>query len=288
MPTKKADDKAVALKEETALSTEVLDFGDDAGKGYENQSNDDVQIPFLNVLQGLSPEVVDEDSDMKAGMIFNTVTQEAVKGSEGMVIIPVTTQHLFVEWIPRDKGGGYVGTHLPESEVVQNAKAAATKFGKYKNGENDLVETFYVYALDAETGAYMIIPFVSTKIKPYKAWNSACKLFNHTAYNIPKRPPMFAHQVSLTTEKESRTSGDSYNYRMAPVNPATGKKDDGSFRPAIYNSMIGVKNPLFTEAKHFLSLINEGVAKADHTTATQEEGASKAAKSADDDKACPF
>jgi hypothetical protein len=122
MATKKSD-QAVALKEETALSTEVLDFGDDAGLGYENQSNDDIQIPFINVLQGLSPEVTAEDSDYKAGMIFNTVTQEAVKGSEGMVIVPVTTQHIFVEWIPRDKGGGYVGTHLPESEVVQKAKA---------------------------------------------------------------------------------------------------------------------------------------------------------------------
>jgi hypothetical protein len=286
MATKKSD-QAVALKEETALSTEVLDFGDDAGLGYENQSNDDIQIPFINVLQGLSPEVTAEDSDYKAGMIFNTVTQEAVKGSEGMVIVPVTTQHIFVEWIPRDKGGGYVGTHLPESEVVQKAKAESQKFGKYKNGENDLVETFYVYALDAETGNYLIVPFVSTKIKPYKTWNSACKLFNHTAYGIPKRPPMFAHKVKLTTEKESRTSGDSYNYRLNPVNPASGKKEDGTFRPAIYNSMIGVKNPLFAEAKHFLSLINEGVAKADHTTATQEEAASKP-KAADDDKACPF
>lgn len=286
MPTKKADSKAVALKEETALSTEVLDFGDDAGKGYENQSNDDIQIPFLEVLQGLSPRVVDEDSDLKAGMIFNTVSQEAVKSSEGLVIIPVTTQHLFVEWVPRLKGGGYVGTHAPESDVVQKAKAEAVKFGKYQVKENDLVETFYVYALDAETGNYMIIPFVSTKIKPYKTWNSACKLFNHTAYDIPKRPPMFAHKVRLTTEKESRAGGDSYNYRMTPVNPATGKKEDGSFRPAIYNSMIGVKNPLFAEAKHFLSLINEGTAKADHTTATQEEGASK--PKADDDSKVPF
>lgn len=287
MGTKKDDSKAVALKEETALSTEVLDFGDDAGAGYENQSNDDVQIPFLNVLQGLSPEVVDEDSDFKAGMIFNTVTQEAVKGSEGLVIIPVTTQHIFVEWIPRDKGGGFVGTHLPESPVVQKAKEEAVKFGKYKVGDNELVETFYVYAMDADTGNYMIIPFVSTKIKPYKSWNSTCKLFNHVALGIPKRPPMFANRVRLTTEKESRTSGDSYNYRMSPMNPATGNKDDGTFRPAIYNSMIGVKNPMYTEAKHFLSLVNEGVAKADHGTAKQDDAVSKP-KAADDDSNVPF
>jgi hypothetical protein len=287
MATKKAEEKALAVKGETGVSTEVLDFGDDAGKGYENQSSDDVQIPFLNVLQGLSPEVVDEDSDLKAGMIFNTVTQEAIKGSDGMVVIPVTTQHVFVEWVPRLKGGGYVATHLPESPVVQKAKAEAVKFGKYTTGENDLVETFYVYALDAATGNYMIIPFTSTKIKPYKSWNSACKLFNHTAYDIPKRPPMFAHRVSLTTEKESRPGGDSYNYRMTPLNPATGLKTDGTFRPAIYNSMIGVKNPMFTEAKHFLKLINEGVASADHSTATQEEGGTKP-KAADDDSNVPF
>ena len=218
---------------------------------------------------------------------MNTVTQEAIKGSEGLVVVPVTTQHVFVEWVPRLKGGGYVGTHLPESPVVQKAKEDSVKFGKYTVGENDLVETFYVYALDADTGNYMIIPFVSTKIKPYKSWNSACKLFNHTAYGIPKRPPMFAHRVKLTTEKESRPGGDSYNYRMAPVNPATGSKTDGTFKPAIYNSMIGINNHLFSEAKHFLSMINEGVAKADHTTATQEEGPSKPL-AADDDSKVPF
>lgn len=277
--------KELAVKEETAVSTEVLDFGDDAGAGYENQTNDDVAIPFLNILQGQSPEVLAEDSDLKAGMIYNTVTQEAVKGSVGVTIIPVTTEHVFVEWIPRKQGGGVVATHKPESSVVLKAKAESVKFGKYKVGENDLVETFYVYALDAETGAYMIIPFASTKIKPYRSWNSACKLFNHTAYNIPKRPPMFAHTVRLTTEGESRNDGDSYNYRMNPANKGTEK--DGVKRPAILNSMIGVNNPLFTEAKHFLKLIQEGVAKASYDNVKQEGEATKPL-AADDDSKVPF
>ena len=279
----------VAVKEETALSTEVLDFGDDAGLGYENQTNDDISIPFLNVLQGQSPEVLAEDSDMKAGMIYNTVTQEAVKGSVGVTIVPVTTEHVFVEWIPRKQGGGFVAAHAPESAVVLKAKAESVKFGKYKVGDretgNDLVETFYVYALDAETGSYMIVPFASTKIKPYRSWNSACKLFNHTAYNIPKRPPMFAHQVKLTTESESRNDGDSYNYRMNPANAAT--VVDGVKRPAILNSMIGVNNPLFTEAKHFLKLIQEGVAKASYDNAKQDGEATKPV-AADDDSKVPF
>jgi hypothetical protein len=49
--------KEVVAEDPTKNVPAVLDFGDDAELGYENQNNEDVSIPFLNILQGLSPQV---------------------------------------------------------------------------------------------------------------------------------------------------------------------------------------------------------------------------------------
>lgn len=262
-----------------------FDFGSDADLGFENQTQADNAIPFLNVLQGLSPQVQGEDSPYRAGMIYNTVTEEAFKGSVGLTIIPVYTEHKFVEYVSRDAGGGFVAAHEDNSPVVIKAKQESTKFGKYKTAAgNDLIETFYLYAMDAETGGFMVIPFSSTKIKQYKAWNTRVNLFNHRAFGIPGKPPLFAHVVRLTTEKESRKAGDSYNFRLNPVNPE--KTVDGKVYPAILTSMIGPKDQRYQSAKGFLDMIKAGKAVAAHETnsnVVETEGSVST-----DSSKCPF
>jgi hypothetical protein len=273
---KKTTDVAKVEADPTASVPAVLDFGEDSGLGFENQTQADISIPFLNVLQGLSPQVEAEDSPYKSGMIYNTVTEEAYKGSSGLSIIPVHTEHKFVEYVPRIKGGGFVAIHEEGSPVVEKAKNESTKFGKYQTPDgNEIVETFYVYALDAETGAYLVIPFASTKIKQYRAWNTRVNLFNHRSFGIPGKPPLFAHVVRLTTEKESRKGGDSFNFRLNPVNPE--RVVDGKTYPAILTSMIGPKDERYQVAKSFLEMIKEGKATAAHETNThnvETEGAS--------------
>jgi hypothetical protein len=288
MASKKPTTTEVAKVEAdpTASVPAVFDFGQDSGLGFENQTQADMSVPFLNILQGLSPQVQEEDSPYKAGMIYNTVTEEAYKGSVGLSIIPVETEHKFVEYVPRDAGGGFVAVHEDNSLIVEKAKAASKAFGKYKTPEgNDLVETFYVYALDAETGGYLVIPFSSTKIKVYRNWKTCVNLFNHRAFGIPGKPPLFAHIVRLTTEKESRKAGDSYNFRLNPENKE--RVVDGKVYPAILTSMIGPKDERYLTAKSFLEMIREGRATAAHETNSQVADTVEGAASADSTK-CPF
>ena len=56
----------------------VIDFAADAGMGLENMTSQDMAIPFFNVLQKLSPQC-DTVEGAKAGMIFNTVTEQSYK-----------------------------------------------------------------------------------------------------------------------------------------------------------------------------------------------------------------
>ena len=56
----KKETTAVAVKDEktTALSTNVvLDFAADAGMGMEGVDKDSFAIPFIALLQGLSPQL---------------------------------------------------------------------------------------------------------------------------------------------------------------------------------------------------------------------------------------
>ena len=281
---KKATTEVVVAEDPTAGVPAVLDFGQDSGLGYENQTQADISVPFLNVLQDLSPTVKSREHEV--GMMYNTVTEEVFDGKEGITIVPVCTEHHFVEFVPRNAGGGFVAVHEVDSKVVEKAKAESTKFGKYatENG-NQLVETFSVYAIDAETGSYLIIPFTSTKIKQYKSWNTRINMFNHRAFGIPGKPPLFAHVVRLTTELEKRSGGDSYNFRLAPVNPE--RVVNGKKYPAILTSMIGPQDPRYTEAKSFLEMVKEGKAKAAHETTSHVSTESEGSASTDSAK-CPF
>ena len=147
MATKKTEDTAIAEMPKPGALVEY-EYGEDEGKGYEHQSAADTRIPIIAQMQDLSPPVKSRKANV--GDFFNSVTEQIWPGNEGFLFVPATTRHVFVEWVPRDKGGGYRGQHQPDSDVVMAAIAAAkkdpdAKFGEYSTPDgNELQETFYV------------------------------------------------------------------------------------------------------------------------------------------------
>ncbi len=256
-------DKALTVKG-AAGEIQVGDYADYEGGGFENQTAADLAIPFLAILQGLSPQVKEVDQGgiegARPGMIFNTVTEEMKPGKEGVLFVPAMTQHVFVEWVPRDAGGGFVAVHDPQSEIVTAAKSDAEEFGKYKVGENDLVETFYVYGVavseDPEGPAELaILAFTSTKIKIYKRWNTKLSMFT-----LPKkgggkmRPPMFAHLTRVSSSFEKNNKGEFYNIVMAPANGD------------VKSSLLAPTDPRFEAAVNCKDMVDRGDARASYET----------------------
>lgn len=237
------------------------DYGQYEGKGFENQTRDDVAIPFLTILQANSPQL-DTIVDSKAGLLFNTVTEEVMREA---LIVPVLTQHVIVEWIPRDDGGGFVAVHQLDSPEVAAAKERSTEFGKYKmpNG-NELVETFYVYVVlcnEKEPTGFAVIPFWSTKIKVYKRANtkwSSCMLMKQDGTKI--HPPMFSHLTRVTTRGEENKKGKFHNFVLEPAN--------GDIR----NSMLSPDDPRFQAAAEFYQLINDGAIRIAYDSVQQPTG----------------
>ena len=260
---------------------EVFDYGEDAGQGFENQDMSDRKLPIIELLQSNSPKVVQSKGKIFAGQFRNTVTEEIY---DEVLMVPGITDHCWTEWVPRDDGGGFRGRHTKDSKVVAEAVARnkGRAIGKLPVPQppdpktnkaqptHELVESFEIYAIlyDAKTGeiaGFGMIPFVSTKIKVYRAWNSAIGNFAPTIGGkklLPGQVPIFAHRVKMTSEVEQK-AGNTY---MIPVlSPAEGGDD-------LKNSLLPRTDARYIAAKKLHDDVLAGHAKAAYETTEQEAG----------------
>jgi hypothetical protein len=272
MATKKNSNVPAKAEEKTTAVTAFEGYAEYEGDGFENQSQDDIAIPFMNLLQALSPEVQPDGVEgAKAGMFINSVTQEL---HEDFVFVPAITQHVFVEWVPRDQGGGIVGTHSKDSEIVKVAKAGAKEFGKYKTEDgNDLVETFYLFGIvvqDEVPVSMAVMAFTSTKIKAYRAMTTRCRTFQVQVGDRRMTPPLFAHQLRIKSMQQKNTKGTFY---VPTITPAV----DGDIKA----SLLTTDDPRFLMGKQCRDMVMEGRAKAD-------ESSQGGAEQTDGDEKLPF
>ncbi len=253
----KTDSKTtdVAVKEQNTAMAEYGAYADYAGAGFENQTSDDYSIPFLQILQALSPQLQENDS-LRQGMILNTVTGEVWDGKKGIAFVPATTQHVYVEWKPRDAGGGFVGIHEVNSDLVNHAKAASAEYGKYNTPDgNELIETFYVYgiALDDDGNASeAVLAFSSTKIKKYKGWMTKAKTIQIPLPDGRRIPaPLFAHRYRLKTVSEKNNKGQFFNWDAIAFDGENAQQ-----------ARLLPDDPLFQSAVNIKSMIEQGKARA--------------------------
>lgn len=245
----------VAVKEQNTAMAEYGAYADYAGAGFENQTSDDYSIPFLQILQALSPQLQENDS-LRQGMILNTVTGEVWDGKKGIAFVPATTQHVYVEWKPRDAGGGFVGIHEVNSDLVNHAKAASSEYGKYSTPDgNELIETFYVYgiALDDDGNASeAVLAFSSTKIKKYKGWMTKAKTIQIPLPDGRRIPaPLFAHRYRLKTVSEKNNKGQFFNWDAITFDGENAQQ-----------ARLLPDDPLFQAAVNIKSMIEQGKARA--------------------------
>lgn len=262
---------AVAKVDEKSTAMATYDYGADAGAGFDARGTDDISLPFLNILQPMSPQVVDETVEgAKAGRFFNTVTGEV---SERVRFVWCHDERKFVEWIPRDAGGGIAGVYEPSDKIVLEAKKAAGRTNKLKVNGNDLVETRYVYGLildgDDNVVGFGVIPAKSTSLKPVKDWYTSMLM-------VGKNIPVFAFRADLGAEKKSNDQGTWYQL--------TAKAVGGNWRSSLLDPKDPAEAIVLQEAKSLREMIISGAAKVDYSAqaATGDSSAGAA------DEAVPF
>ena len=245
-------------QDKAVVAEEPQDYGELSGAGWEGTTASDFAIPFLSVLQDMSPQTKSQKPEYidgaVSGMLLNTVTGELYDGTKGVIIVPCHTEQVFVEWKPRDQGGGFVDKHEIDSEVVNEAKGRCD-FGKFTtpNG-NELVQTFYIYGMilnavdDLEPKEHIVVAITSTKIKKYRAAMSGMR-------TVKGGPPLFAFRLKMSTVLETNQKGDFYNLN---IEPAVGTKYDACLIPAATGM------PLLTGGNELRTQVRSGVARAAH------------------------
>jgi hypothetical protein len=165
----------IAEKKTTALTTASA-FEEDAGGGLENLTADDLTIPRLKILQALSPEVNKRDGKYidgaAAGDIINTVTSELYTEETGCVVIPVTYKRMFLEWQPRENGGGLIQQHT-DPQILSKTTKDKTGSDVLENGNYiQTSATHYVLTVSGDSYQQVMIPMAGTQLKKSRTWNS--------------------------------------------------------------------------------------------------------------------
>jgi len=230
-----------------------FDYGDDLGAGFEDTTSEDFALPFLGIVQDLTPAYKDKLIEgVELGMFLNSATQELYSGEEGLKAVPCFRQRKFIEWVPRKSGGGYVGEYEPTDPVVIKAKEESLEFGKYTVGANDLVETYIAYWVllneKDEPIGQVVTSFKSMNIKKYKNFMTTA---NQIRIN-GKPAPIFAHKYRLKTVSETKPGGTFFNWDI---------RLDGKDALA---SRINPQGGLYQAAKMLHEMARDGIAKVDH------------------------
>jgi len=257
------------------------DFGEDEGVGVRGKDRDELQTPFLVLLQDLSPQVTGTKGakvpGAEAGKLYNNVTEEVY--GDSVEFIPAHSERVFVEW--RANRGGLVRRHDKNSPFVADVIRRNEKtFGRLlvdppkQKESNELVETFYVYGvLVLDGGArleFVILALTSTKITPWKNWSTkANTCLVDSSSNRRSNPPIYAHRIRIGVgARDTKNGGSYFPIKIEPFLGGTKMKE----------CIMQPDDPRYVTAKRFREMVlagnvvmnEEAIAHVDHEEPTVE------------------
>lgn len=263
-----------AEPQRTAMAA-AIDFSQDAGAGIEGADKDSFAIPFLLVLQPLSPVVVEKTvPGAEAGMIMNSVTNELYKE---LYLVPCAFQRRWIRWGAREAGGGFKGEFTTPQAMEIKARGEVKEMeGRLYYPETDgsinpkrsdrLADTRSHYVIgirDPKEPGFAfpaVLALTSTGIKVSKNWMSRIEglrlrkpsgeLFN---------PPSFSHIYKLSSVME--------------------KNDKGTWFLPVINIVGPVEAAeLYQTAKLFHTNVTSGSVTVAHDTVNKAEASEDAGK----------
>jgi len=242
--------KAVAEKATNLPSADVMDLMmQTQGEGLDFDTSE-LQIPFIRIIQAMSPQIKKSDPSFIAGAaqgdVFNTVTGQYWSGEDGITVVPCYQETKYLKFKPREQGGGFLGELAKDNPDISRTTRTGAK--EVLPDGNELVKSdqHYVIIVD-EDGIpnFGIIDMKSSGLKVSKRWKTQMTMFStkHPQTGELMKPAIFAVQWKLSVVEESNDQGSWFNWTVA---------NDG---------LIQDKD-LFLAAKNFRESIMKGEAKA--------------------------
>lgn len=252
---KKATSKKAMVKQSNKDLAVMSSFEEDADSGFEDMSQDDMVMPFLRCLQKTSPQCDEDESNYiegaKPGQFYNTATQEVLDGP--LTLVPCIYQRQFLEWKPRDEGGGLVGLR---DEAYCMEHCDRDEGGRYITEEgNHVMDTrnHFCLLIDEEGNFNsVVISLTSTQIKKSKQWNTIArqiKLEKGDGSGV-FTPPLCSHQYSMSSVAESN--------------------DKGSWKGVKFELEGMVQDEMvYAAARELASIVKAGEAKVDYSQSVE-------------------
>ena len=157
------------------------------------------------------------------------------------MVVPVAYRRVFLEWTPRESGGGLVNQHL-DATILNETTKASNGADILKNG-NYIQTSANHYALVAEKDSYqqVMIPMAGTQLKKSRTWNSVmASLKVKSSSGKVFTPPSYSHKYKLMTVAESNDRGNWFGWSIE-----------------IAGVLSEEEMFLYEAAKHFASTVNE-------------------------------
>ncbi len=243
----------VALKEEAPPFMEGYDLGElmaDTGLGNEGIRPEDIAIPYIGILQGLSPQVTEGKEGFIEGarpsMFYNNVTGEIFDGrKKGILIVPAFYRKQWLVWLDRDSGGGLISTYEDDSILKDCIKNEKNQWVIKENTKLVVFETaqHFCLLLNEETNEAerVVISLKSTALKADRKFNHAitsAKVPGHPTVDAPRF--LFAYRVTTFLEEKN---GNSW------------------WSPEFTRIKDPVSRPVYDQAKAYYELVKAGDVK---------------------------
>lgn len=199
--------KEVAKKEKAELATTQK-------RGLEEgTSREELIFPRAKLMQALSPEL-EENGDLKAGLIINSITRDTLPE----IFIPVFKFTTWIRFNPRDTDKPGYDANFEPGDVIWRSNdpndpkvIEESKFGE--NGERPIATRFLNFFSIFEGGEMpVVISFANTSYKTGKQLLSLCKF---TSGDI------FSRKYKLGAKKVSNDKGTYYVYTIGVAGKVT-------------------------------------------------------------------
>lgn len=253
-PAEETKTTAVVEAQTTAVvgAADPSSFEQFAGMGSESVGSDDMAMPFIKCAQALSPEVNKREAlyipGLEQGDFFNVATREMWNGEKGFKFIPVVYKRIFLEWIPRDNGGGLAGEHT--EAILEQCKDNGKGAYFLPNG-NEIVPTavWYGYIVN-DLGDYeqAVLSLSKSQMKASKSLVSKLMKIMIQGAKAKFNPPFFYNVLHVTSKPESNDQGSWFGW---------------SFELAGNITTLPNGNEVASRALEFHRLVTSGAIKAD-------------------------
>jgi hypothetical protein len=191
------------------------------GEGLDYDTSE-LQIPFIRIIQAMSPQIKKSDPAFIAGAsqgdVFNTVTGESWDGEGGITVVPCYQETKYLKFKPREQGGGFMGELRKDDPDVSRTQRSGAK--EILPDGNELVKSDQHYCIVVDEDGvpgFGIVDMKSSALKVSRRWKTQLKMLTvkHPKTGQLVSPPLFGTQWKLSVVEESNDQGSWFNWTVA-------------------------------------------------------------------------